>query len=178
MKNVNALWVFTSAHEEQEMSREMYCQTFRVQNRMHYFKLGFLLSESLILNLSPSRTGDSAFHSVLPELWWQPEVGTGFHSHLEFPSGLDHRGLEHSEGCPKRITMVMRCSFTQLDVGIGLQGECSPKEEEEKQSLPKEEPCLPSSSSCLISRGRTDSWLINRYGGSVGKMLKYFHVGC
>lgn len=72
-----ALWVFTSAHEEQEMSREMYCQTFRVQNTMHYLKLGFLLSEILILNLSTSRAGDSAFYSVLSKLWWQPEAETG-----------------------------------------------------------------------------------------------------
>lgn len=54
-----------------------------------------------------------------------------------------------------------------------------PKEGLKKnKACPKRNPCLPSSSLCLISRGRTDSWLINRYGVSVGKMLKYFHVRC
>lgn len=115
-----------------------------------------------------------SFPSCDGNLKWE-QASTAVYSS---PSGLDRRGLDHSEACPKRMTMVMRCAFTQLGLGIGLQGECSSKEGEEKQSLPKEEPCLPSSSSCLISRDRTDSWLINRYGGSVGKMLKYFHVDC
>lgn len=35
---------------------------------MYYFKLGFLLSEILILNLSTSRIDELAFYSILPKL--------------------------------------------------------------------------------------------------------------
>lgn len=47
---------------------------------MYYFKLGFLLSEILILNLSTSRRDELAFYSILPKLEGklQQKLGLGF----------------------------------------------------------------------------------------------------
>lgn len=66
----------------------MYCQAFSVQNIMHYFKLNFLFSEILILNLSTSGIDRLASYGAFPnpngKLLQQKKDGA-FQSHLLLP---------------------------------------------------------------------------------------------
>lgn len=102
------------------MSHEMYCQTFSVQNIMHYFKLSFLLPEILALNLSTSGADEWVVDSALPDLQQETvmQLGTGFLKGICICYFSSFPGWQRKALC--QYAVVMRLAFPWWDLGISL----------------------------------------------------------
>lgn len=83
----------------------MYCQTFSAQNIMHCLKFGSSLWESLLLNLSTTRTDELAFHPALPKSERADAAQKPFTAPF-LPNSLDDRGLGNSELASLQLDLV------------------------------------------------------------------------
>lgn len=112
---------------------------------------------------------------------WEPAFQKPFTA--PFPlSCSDYRGLENSTACPMQLAVVTWRAFTQWDLSISLEGDCSfPNEKTQSPAKRGPHTLLLSSSFCLISRGRTDIWLplqIWRYTCEDAEIIPYWLVNC